>query len=182
MDRRYNLYEPSSSLWESWDAPTHRQWLDESSRNHHYQASIHTFLRKHVVGLDMPSGAAAWSAVAVRPYAALPLASDLAAAVPYARATVEAHRGLLEVSWARMATGLQLNVTLPSGSGGTVSVPKTFGLTTTCLESGVTVWSGEAFVPGVPGVLAGVDDGDFITFTVTSGAFLFSTAASMLWL
>jgi hypothetical protein len=33
----YNEYEPSSSLWESWDAPTHRQWLDESSRNHHYQ-------------------------------------------------------------------------------------------------------------------------------------------------
>lgn len=35
----YNLYEPSSSLWESWDAPTHKQWLDESSRNHHYQVS-----------------------------------------------------------------------------------------------------------------------------------------------
>jgi alpha-L-rhamnosidase len=101
----YNLYEPTTNLWESWDAPTHRQWLDESSRSHHYQASIHTFLRKHVVGLDMPAGASAWSAIAVRPYAALPLPADLAAAVPHARVTVESYRGTVEVSWARMGGG-----------------------------------------------------------------------------
>lgn len=173
---RYHLYEPSSALWESWDAPTHRQWLDESSRNHHYQASVHTFLRKHVVGLDMPQGAAAWSAVAVRPYAALPLAADLSAALPFARATVAAHRGVLEVSWARTAPGLQLNVTLPSGSAGTVSVPKTFGARTSCSEGGVTVWDSGAFVPGVPGIFAGADDGDFVTFSVTSGAFVFAAS------
>jgi hypothetical protein len=174
--RRYHLYEPSSSLWESWDAPTHRQWLDESSRNHHYQASIHTFLRKHVAGLDMPPGAAAWSSVAVRPYAALPIAADVAAALPFARVTIAAHRGVVEVSWARVTAGLELNVTLPSGSGGTVSVPQTFGAGTTCSEGGVVVWAAGAFVPGVPGVLAGVDDGGFVTFTVTSGAFLFSAS------
>lgn len=173
--RRFNLYEPSSSLWESWDAPTHRQWLDESSRNHHYQASIHTFLRKHVVGLDMPPGAAAWSAVSVRPYAALSLAADVAAAVPFARATLASHRGVIEVSWARTTTGLQLNATLPSGSGGTVSVPKTFGAATACSEGGAAVWAGGAFLPGVPGVLSGADDGEFVTFTVTSGAFVFAT-------
>ena len=173
----YHLYEPSSSLWETWDAPTHTQWLDESSRNHHYQAGINTFLRKHVAGLDMPLGAAAWSSVAVRPYAALPLPADLAAALPHARVTVESHRGTLQVSWARGATGgVQLNVTLPGGSGGTVSVPQSFGPDTTCSEGGVTVWAAGAFVPGVvPGVLAGAFDGDFITFVVTSGAFVFTT-------
>ena len=106
----------------------------------------------------MPPGASAWSAVAVRPYAALPLAADLA----------------LEVSWARVASGLQLNVTLPSGSDGTVSVPKTFGANTTCLEGGRVVWAGGVFVHGVPGVLSGTDDGDFVTFSVTSGAFVFA--------
>ena len=173
-----NLYEPTSSLWESWDAPTHRQWLDESSRSHHYQASIHTFLRKHVAGLDMPTGAAAWSAVAVRPYAALPLAADLAAALPHARVTLAAYRGVLEVSWARAATGLQLNATLPSGSGGTVAVPKTFGASTAVYEAGVSVWAGGAFVPGVAGVLAATDDGAFIVFSVTSGAFVFEAASA----
>ena len=172
----YNLYEPSSALWESWDGDTHRQWLDESSRNHHYQASINTFLRKHVAGLDMPQVAAAWSTISVRPYAALPLPADLSLALPHARVTVDSHRGVIEVSWARIATGLQLNATLPSGSSGSVSVPKTFGAATKCAEGGTSVWAGGAYVPGVPGILAGVDDGDFISFAVTSGAFLFVTS------
>ncbi len=172
----YHPYEPMTTLWETWDAPEHRQWLDESSRNHHYQASINTFLRKHVAGLDMPPGASAWSAVTVRPFAALPLAGDLAAALPHARATVAAHRGVVEVSWARGPTGLALNVTLPSGAAGTVSVPKTFGAGTTVCEGGAVVWRAGAFVPGVAGVLTGVDDGPFVTLTVDSGAFEFSTA------
>jgi hypothetical protein len=146
------------------------------------QASIQTFLRKHVAGLDMPTGATAWSQVVVRPYAALPLAADVAAAVPFARAAVSAYRGTVEVSWARLAGGgVQLNATLPSGTEGSVSVPKVAaggGAGTVCTEGGVTVWSGGAFVPGVPGVLAGADDGAFVTFTVTSGAFVFASAGA----
>ena len=126
----------------------------------------------------MPQGAAAWSSVAVRPFAALPLPADLAAALPFARATAQAHRGVIEVSWERVAGGLALNVTLPSGSGGTVSVPKTFGAATMYNEGGAAVWRAGAFVPGTPGVLAGADDGDFVTFTVTSGAFLFAAASA----
>ena len=33
-------------------------------------------------------------------------------------------------------------------------------------------------VPGVPGVLSGADDGDFVTFAVTSGAFVFAASAA----
>lgn len=176
----YNLYEPTTSLWESWDAPTHNQWLDESSRNHHYQASINTFLRKCVCGLDMPPGASGWSTVVVRPYAALPLAADVAAALPFARATVDAAVGLLDVAWSRqsrVAGSVVLNVTLPRGTAGMVSVPKSFGASTTCTEGSpaVVVWDNGTFVPGVPGVLSGVDDGQFVTFNVTSGAFTFVT-------
>jgi len=172
----FNMYEPSTTLWETWDADTHRQWLDESSRNHHYQASINTFLRKALVGLDMPAGAAAWSTVAVKPFGALPLPQDLAAALPFARATVQSFRGLYEVSWQRsLSGGISLNVTLPSGSEGVVSIPKSFGADTICSEGGRTFWEGGSFVPGVPGIITGVDGGNFVDLTVTSGAFVFST-------
>lgn len=176
----YNLYEPSTSLWETWDADTHTQWLDESSRDHHYQASINSFLRKYVAGLDMPTGASAWSSIIIRSYASLPLAPDLADALPFARATVQAYKGTIEVSWLRQTNGLQLNATLPSGTSGTVSVPLTFGSTTVCRESGILVWNNGAFVPGVAGISSGMisSDGKFITFTVTSGAFLFTTTAT----
>jgi alpha-L-rhamnosidase len=174
----FNEYEPTTNLWESWDAPTHRQWLDESSRSHHYVTSIHTMLRKHVAGLDMPTGATAWSSISVRPYAALPLPADLEAAVPHARATVESYRGVLEVSWSRVPGGLQLNSTLPSGTDGAISVPKTLGAMTVIREGAVVVWKSGAFLPGVAGVLSAVDDGDFVTFAVTSGAFVFDVSAA----
>lgn len=171
----FNVYEPATSLWESWDAPTHRQWLDESSRNHHYQASIHTFFRKYVAGLDMQKGASAWSSVIVKPFAAMPLSSDLAAAIPYARITVEAYRGTIAVSWQRVTLPnrqLLLNVLLPTGTEGTVSFPKVPNATS-YYESQVVVWDSSGFHPQA-GILAGVDDGDFITFTVTSGDFSFA--------
>ena len=177
----FDLYEPSTSLWETWDASVHHQWLDESSRNHHYQASIHTFLRKHVAGLDMPTGAAAWASVLVKPYAALPLPADLALAVPSARVTLQAYRGVLEVSWARLGgagPGVCRNVTLPSGSGGVVSVPRSVGEATGVREGGRSVWVGGAFVPGVEGVLGAAEEGAFIAFEVTAGAFTFVTAQS----
>ena len=126
----------------------------------------------------MPVGASAWSSVIVRPYAALPLAADIAAAVPYARATIASYRGTLEVSWIRTSTGLQLNATLPSGTQGTVSVPKTFNTNTIVSESGTVVWQNSQYVPGVSGITNGIDDGDFITFTVTSGAFIFTTTSA----
>jgi hypothetical protein len=43
-----NPIEPATSLWESFDVFSMNQWLDESSRDHHYEASINTFLRKYL--------------------------------------------------------------------------------------------------------------------------------------
>jgi hypothetical protein len=65
-----NPMEPATSLWESYDVPTMHQWVDESSRDHHYSASINTFLRKYLGGLDQPVGGAAWKVVKCRPEAA----------------------------------------------------------------------------------------------------------------
>jgi hypothetical protein len=47
------------------------QWLDESSRDHHYSASISTFLRKYLAGLDQPWGATAWETIKCRPEAGM---------------------------------------------------------------------------------------------------------------
>ena len=42
----YNIVvneEHATSLWESWDGSSMQQWFDESSRDHHFSASINTF-------------------------------------------------------------------------------------------------------------------------------------------
>ncbi len=64
--------------------------------------------------------------------------------------------------------------------------PKSYGNTGTQIteagESGsdggspTIIWTNGAFVPGVAGIESGSDDGgDYITFVVTSGSFVFAT-------
>ncbi len=68
----YNILgvEHATSLWESWDGSTMQQWFDESSRDHHFTASINTFIRKYLGGLDQVYGATGWEVVRCRPEAA----------------------------------------------------------------------------------------------------------------
>ena len=176
---RYNYYEPSTTLWESWNVPTMQQWLSESSRGHHFMTGINTFLRKYVAGLDMPAGAAGWSIVRIRPEAAAPLNDTaLEAAVPWAGAVVDTHRGRVEVSWARVAGGgVRLNCSVPPSATGEVHFPAraTGPVDTTVSESGVLVWADGRFVPGpvARGITAARDDGRFIVITVLSGQYAF---------
>ena len=89
-----NGMEPATSLWESYDVPTMHQWLDESSRDHHYSASINTFLRKYLAGLDQPVGKSAWEVVKCRPEAAWHPEM-----LPAASATLRTQRGLVGCAW-----------------------------------------------------------------------------------
>ena len=89
-----NELENATSLWESYDVPTMHQWLDESSRDHHYSASINTFLRKYLAGLDQPHGATAWETVKCRPEAAF-----WPELLSTASARLISRRGQLACSW-----------------------------------------------------------------------------------
>ena len=73
------------------------QWLAESSRNHHYQTSINTFLRKYVVGLDMPVGVSGWAVVKARLEAVF-VWDDLSREVPGASVSIHSHRGVVAIS------------------------------------------------------------------------------------
>ena len=94
-----NDMEPATSLWESYDAPTMHQWVDESSRDHHYSASINTFLRKYLAGLDQPDGSQAWSVVRCRPEAA-----HWPRMLGTASATLKSGRGTVGCAWDAVAT------------------------------------------------------------------------------
>ena len=89
-----NPLEPATSLWESFDAPTMHQWVDESSRDHHYSASINTFLRKFLAGLTQPRGKAAWEVVRCRPEAAF-----WPQHLPVASAWLSTRRGTVGCAW-----------------------------------------------------------------------------------
>ena len=181
----YSKYEPSTMLWESWTGDTMRQWLHESSRGHHYQASINTFLRRYVAGLDMPEGIGGWSVVKVRPEASL-LPADLADEIPGAAASSATHRGLVHTAWRRnSSTGtVTVAATIPAGATAELHVPLSFGLHRTRItESGRLVWAagapllhGEAR-GGLAGIASASTDGRFAIFSCSrSGTYTFVTA------
>lgn len=95
-----NNMEPATSLWESFDVPTMHQWVDESSRDHHYSASINTFLRKYLAGLDQPRGSTAWGVVKCRPEAIF--YPDM---LPTAAALLQSRRGPVGCSWRAAPVG-----------------------------------------------------------------------------
>jgi hypothetical protein len=91
--------EPATTLWESYDEPSMRQWVDESSRDHHYSASINTFLRKMLAGLDQPHGRSAWEVVRCRPAAIF-----WPSLLPTASATLRSRRGAVGCAWSSRPT------------------------------------------------------------------------------
>lgn len=95
-----NPIEPATSLWESYDVPTMRQWLAESSRDHHYSATINTYLRKYVAGLDQPVGSNAWHVVKCRPEPIF-----WPELLPTASVMLHSRRGDLGCSWRSRALG-----------------------------------------------------------------------------
>ena len=134
----YNLYEPSSSLWESWNVDTQKCVTCETSRDHHYRASINTFLRKYVAGLDMAAGTRGWSTVKVRPEAAHLRTAEFSSA----SASIETYRGTVHAAWEHADGDFTLHVMVPLGSSAEIHLPILHGETTVVSEAGRVVWTG----------------------------------------
>ena len=168
----YNEYEPSTSLWESWNVNTQTCITCETSRDHHYRASINTFLRKYVAGLDMKPGASGWSTVLVRPEAAH-------TAVPSASASIESHRGTVAAAWVRSSDSFVLNVSIPHGSSAEVHVPKVFAGGTVVTEGGAVVsgGAGDAARSASDGVVQTGEDERWVRFSTLSGRYSFAATS-----
>ena len=198
----FNLYEPSSSLWESWNVDTQKCVTCETSRDHHYRASINTFLRKYVAGLDMALGdddgtgtavAASrrgWSAIRVRPEAAhFNLRGAAMERLSSASASIETHRGAVHAAWKHDDEGLfTLNVSVPMGSTAEVHLPILHGDVTVVTEAGSgVVWTvADRLAKAVGGgssdnyssVVHKGDDGRFVQFATLSGSYEFAVQAN----
>ena len=61
-----------------------------------------------------------------------------------------------------------MRLTIPSNSTARVYVPKGGFKEITVTESGLLLWQDSEFVPGVAGIDAGRENGDYITFEVGS--------------
>lgn len=157
---RYMLDSGATTIWEGWDnGPA-------ISQNHAPFSSISEWLYSGVAGIRPLIAYPGWEQFELKPRALDGLT--------WSRAQVRGVRGLVSTKWRLTATGSsRVDAVIPAGAVADLYVPKA-GLTPgTVKETGVTVWSGGAFVPGRAGVTAGADAGNWVQFTVGSGSYSF---------
>jgi len=185
-----NSLEPSSTLWEKWDAPLRTTDQVDSSRAHIMFGSISAFFWKYLVGLR--PAAAGWQRAVVAPSAERCSAAaetgdddqqDGPPLLESVNATLSTVSGDIHVSWQLQdgeagdsSLSFTLNVTLPVETS--VVVP-CVQATSVLLWDGRVVWRGGASAEAAEGRPAGREaPGGGVAFAVPAGHHCFRRTGS----
>jgi len=90
-----------------------------------------------------------------------------------ATARIRTVRGIVGVDWKHGENNLSLKATIPVNARAHISIPKAGLREVTVEEGGKLVWKKGAYLGGVPGVTAGAEEPDYVTFDTGSGMYSF---------
>ena len=163
----------ATTLYEALDlTPTYGQ----NSRNHQLFGVTGGWYFSALAGLGRAPGSRSWTRLAIAPPDGAVLAN-----LTWAAASIDTPMGLASSSWVGPADDIfyVASCTVPVGAVADVRVPTVmFAVNATIVEGAAnsTVWTRAAFVPGTPGVTAGVASPDTVSvhFTVGSGSYVFT--------
>jgi alpha-L-rhamnosidase len=179
-------YEPATTVWELWESDTAGPGMN--SRNHHMFGSITSWFYKHVAGIrPLDPG---FSSIEIRPNL---LRHDNFSA------TIASPRGDISLNyWKEYNNNKKesnsmtffYKVILPPGTIGKLHIPIAIDDKEAALsiennvdifveESGVPVWLGEKFVPGVNGIFTATKlQNNRVMFDISNGKYIFKVTAS----
>ena len=165
----YMVSQGATTIWEMWG-------LSNGAESMIMWATIDEFLYRDLAGISGPEyygpgdTAPGFREIHIRP--------QVLGKLKYARASMTTVRGVVSSSWRIDGDSFSLDVTLPPGSEGTISVPVTGLKTPAIAEGGKPVWKGGSYVKGVAGITAAKRNGDYVTFDVGSGVYSFKLMVS----
>ena len=152
----YTISKGATTVWESFEDNNH-------SLNMKMFGSTEKFFYKDLAGIGL--AAPGFKQIAIKPRAV----GDLT----YARASLKTVRGLVAVDWKKGSKSFSMRVTIPANTTARVSVPKLGLKKIAVTESRKPVWKAGKFVAGAPGIAAGSEAQNYITFDVGSGFYVF---------
>ncbi|MBS7613546.1 alpha-L-rhamnosidase, partial [Candidatus Bathyarchaeota archaeon] len=159
----YMIREGATTVWERWEYLT---GSGMNSHNHIMFGSIDSWFYRALAGINVDPSHPGFEKVVIKPH--------VVAGLTYAGASLRTIRGLIVSKWRKETKSLTLEVSIPVNSKGEVYVP-TMGLKNPLIEeSGRVVWQNRCFVEGVPGVVSGKAEGNYVVFSVGSGSYVFS--------
>ena len=155
----YPITQGATTIWERWDGEKPDSSFQETSMNsfnHYAYGAIGDWMVRTVAGLDLDEGAPAYKHVVIHPMPG--------GGLTHARAELLTHYGKAASGWKLDAGALQVLVSIPSNTHGTVRLPH--AVLAQVMESGVAVAS-------APGVTSAVQDGDAVVVSTGSGDYAF---------
>jgi alpha-L-rhamnosidase len=141
-------------------------WL---SQNMKMFGSVDKFFYRNLGGIGL--GSPGFRHIVIKPQ----VVGDLNGA----RASLDTVRGTVAAEWVKGDTSLELKVVIPPGTEADIIVPKLGNRDLEVTESGTTIWKANAYVPGVPGLTSGADNGDSVTFHAGSGSYKFTSSGNI---
>jgi len=155
----YMIAQGATTLWEAWEGNTDPQL----SYNMKLHGSIDKFFYKGLAGirLDAPG----YKKFTIKPC----VVEDLT----FVKAKIKSIHGLITVDWKKGDKCFDMTVTVPTNTTAMVSVPKIGLKNVIVAESGRNVYKAGTLVKGVAGIITAVENDDYVTLDVGSGAYAF---------
>ena len=153
----------ATTVWETWDGDPEA----ELSLNMKMFCSTEVFFYRTLAGISPVSPG--YKTIAIKP--------TVVGGLTHVQAVVKTQHGPVASEWLRNGNSLGLKVTVPANTSAQIDVPKLGVAAVTISEGGTPIWRNAAFKPGVPGITAGQDGTDAITFAVGSGSYVFQLEA-----
>ena len=159
----YMISRGATTLWELWQE---KNGPSMNSQDHIMFGSVGAWFYQALAGVNQSADSAGYRQLRIQPQAAHGLR--------WASGTVKTIRGKVESTWARTEDGITLKVSIPVGSEGHVTVPRSEELSgVTVEESGRVVWENGGYVAGDPGICGAAREDNGIGFNVGSGEYNF---------
>ena len=155
----YPITQGATTIWERWDGEkpdSSFQEISMNSFNHYAYGAIGDWMVRTVAGLDLDERVPAYKHVMIHP--------EPGGGLTNARAELLTHYGKAVSGWKIDAGALQVLVSIPANTRGTVRLPHATLAQVT--ENGRPVAS-------VPGVASAVQDGDAVVVETGSGDYAF---------
>lgn len=158
----YMIERGATTIWERWEEMTGKAM---NSHDHPMLGSIGAWFYSYLAGLQPDPARPGWNRVHIKPY---PM-GDLS----HAEASLKTMRGLISSKWQRSAHRFVLETTIPANSQAEVSLPTLGWASVSITEGQQTIWDGETFLAGTPGIHAAHREGDYVRLQVGSGRYEF---------
>ncbi|MGE5646570.1 MAG: family 78 glycoside hydrolase catalytic domain [Acidobacteriota bacterium] len=158
----YMIEKGATTVWELWQNKTGPSM---NSHNHPMFGSVGAFFYYGLAGIALDPKAPGYERVVFKPL----VVRDLR----WASGSIQTLRGTVASSWRRTDEGLELEVTIPTGSTAEIHVPKLGADDPVVTESGKPVWKQKAYVAGAAGLEGAKENRGEIVFTAGSGTYKF---------